>query len=127
MDFKQRLEHGNEMPTGKELLSEPESNAAGDYFGISNQNTSPPCLDLRLAGGNRKAMPYSFFTEINFDAEKGIEIFTTTKRIVINGRNLAKLFDYLATYRVRYVQGNIGSDPKEDGLFVKDILIEELN
>ena len=126
MDFKQRLEQGSEMPNGKEFLSEPESNTGGEYFGISNQATSPACLDLRLKGGNRKALPYSFFTEINYNIDTGIEIFTTTKRIIINGRNLSKLFDYLATYRVRYVQANIGSDPKEDGLFVKDITIEEI-
>jgi hypothetical protein len=126
MDFKQRLEQGNEMPNGKELLSEPENNNAGEFFGIANQATSPACLDLRLKSGNRKAIPYSFFTEINYNIEAGIEIFTTTKRIIINGRNLSKLFDYLATYRVRYVQASVGSDPKEDGLFVKDIMIEEL-
>ena len=77
--------------------------------------------------GSRRALPYSYFTEINFDNETGIEIFTTTKRIKIVGRNLSKLFDYLVTYRVRYIQANIGNDQKEEGLFVKEILFEELN
>ncbi len=127
MDFKQRLEQDKETSAGKEMAAEPADNFVNEYFAKSNIGSFPACLDLRLSNGKRKALPYSFFTEINFDNEAAIEIFTASKKITITGRNLATLFDYLATYRVKYVRANIGNDQKEDGLFVKEILIEEID
>ena len=58
--------------------------------------------------------------------DAGIEILTTGKRIRIIGRNLTSLFDQLITYRVRFVQANIGSNANEDGLFVKEIRVEDV-
>ena len=126
MDFKTRLEQDKERPAGKELSTEPEDNFTCKYFAKSNTGSFPACIDLRLPDGKRKALPYSFFTEINFDNETGIEIITSSKKITITGRNLATLFDYLVSYRVKFVRANIGNDQKEEGLFVKDILIEEI-
>ena len=128
MDFKQRIEQNGERPNKErtatsDILDVQEDN----FFATSNIGSLPACLDLRLANGKRKALPYSFFTEINFDDDMGIEIFTNSKKITITGRNLARLFDYLVTYRVRYVRANIGNDRKEEGLFVKEILIEQID
>jgi len=86
----------------------------------------PACHDLRLRDGKRKALPYNLFTEINFSIDTGIEITTSTKKIKITGRELFKLYDFLAAYRVRFIQGNAGTDPEDDGLFVEEISIEEL-
>jgi hypothetical protein len=127
MDFKQRLEAGREQIVANDSPGDPGDNFACDYFAKSNIGSLPACLDLRLSNGRRKALPYSYFIEINLDNELGIEICTNNKRIIITGRNLAKLFDYLVAYRVKYIQANIGNDPKEDGLFVNEILIEDLD
>jgi len=127
MDFRQRLEQSRPGLTKSELQDEPEDDFRSEYYAIDNIRSHPACLDFRMKEGSRRALPYSYFMEINFDNETGIEIFTATKKIKIVGRNLSKLFDYLVTYRVRYIQANIGNDQKEEGLFVKEILIEELN
>ena len=125
MDFRQRLEQNRTIPVDSERPAEPEDYFTCPYF-ATDRTQSPACLELRLRDGLRKALPYSYFTEMNFDSEAGIEILTGSKKIKITGRNLAKLFDYLVTYRVRFVQVNTGHDPQEDGLFVKGIMVEEL-
>lgn len=127
MDFRQRLEQSRLTPVSSDIPAEPNEHSIGLYFATDRTNNNPTCLDLRLAGGVRKAVPYAFVTEMNFDIDAGIEILACRKKIKIIGRNLTKLFDHLINFRVRYVQGNIGSDPDEDGLFVKEILIEELD
>jgi hypothetical protein len=126
MDFRQRLDQDRERPAGSKEFTQPEDNFTCDFFGIGNVGSYPACLDLRMPNGRHKALPYSYFMEMNFDPETGIEIITSVKKITITGRTLSKLFDYLVTYRVRYIQANIGNDGNEDGLFVKEIIIEEL-
>ena len=126
MDFRQRLEQSRIRPVTSEVTDEPEGHFASSYFAVDRVG-NPVCLDLRLKGGARKAVPYAFISEINFEIDAGIEILIQGKRINIVGRNLAKLFDHLIAYRVRYIQANIGSDPNEDGLFVKEIMFEEID
>lgn len=125
MDFRQRLEQSRTKQPVSAPTGEPEILVTSPYFAI-DRGSQPTCLDVRLKGGARKALPYTYITEMNFDIDEGIEILTSRKRIQIIGRNLSKLFDYLLTYRVRYVQGNVGSDGDEDGLFVKELLVEEI-
>ena len=127
MDFRQRLEQSRPGLTKNELSDEPEDDFRSEYYAIDNIRSHPACLDFRMKDGSRRALPYSYFTEMNFDNETGIEILTNSKKIIVTGRNLTKLFDYLVTYRVRYIKANIGNDQKEEGLFVKEIKIEELN
>lgn len=126
MDFRTRLEQGKQGHTNNTLSPEPDDSFCSDYFAVERVKSLPVCLDLRLSNGAHKALPYSYFTEMNFSTETGIEIFTSGKRIKITGRNLSKLFDYLVAYRVRYIQANVGNDQPENGLFVKEIIIEEM-
>lgn len=124
MDFRQRLEQNRNRPVSSDTPAEPDEQFSCPYF-ATERSGSPACLDLRLRGGARKAVPYSYFTEISYEIDAGIEILTGSKKITIIGRNLTKLFDYLIAYKVRYVQANIGSDANEDGLFVKEIMVED--
>ena len=78
MDFRQRLEQSRIKPIGNDAPAELEENFACPYF-ATDKTKSPACLELRLSGGNHKAIPYSYFTEINFEADAGIEILTTQK------------------------------------------------
>ena len=99
---------------------------SSDYFGVDNLRNAPACVDLRLADGNCRAIPYSYIIEINFSLSDGIEIISTTKKITITGRNLKALYNYLIAYRVKHIQANIGNDLGEEKiLFVKGIEIEE--
>jgi len=129
MNFRERLEQSREkLADIAETVSntELEDSYACEYFAIENIHRLPACLDLRLPDGRHKAVPYSHFTEIDFDNSGGIEITTATKKIKISGRDLGKLFDYLVAYRVRYVQASTGSDISENGLFGGEILIQEV-
>lgn len=124
MDFRQRLEQNRHTSGNSIAPAEPEEPVSYPYYGTITSHPSN-CLDLRLPRGVRKAFPYAFITEISYDIDAGIDILTQNKKITIIGRNLSKLFDHLIAYRVRYIQVNIGSDPDEGGLFVKEILIGE--
>ncbi len=125
MDFRQRLEQSRVRPANAEPPAEKDEHYACPYF-ATDRGKSPACLELRLPDGIRRAVPYAFFTEIIFDIDAGIEILTTQKRITITGRQLAKLYDYLVAYRVRFIQVHTGTDAEaEDGVFVYGILIEE--
>jgi hypothetical protein len=128
MNFRERIEQrrNNQYFTEPANVNYIEESFESDYFGIENLRNPLACIDLRPADGNRKAIPYIYIQEINFDATDGIEIITTTKRITIIGRDLSKLYDYLTVFRVKYIQVNIGTDANQDGLFVKEILIQEL-
>jgi len=124
MNYRERLAQSR-MPIPGERSAEPEDFVSCPYF-ATDKSRNPACLDLRFRNGERKAFPYAYFTQINFDAES-IEIRTARNKITITGRSLTRLYEYLVIYRVRYVQENIGIDTEEDGIFVKDILVEELD
>lgn len=109
---------------GDNLSGEPQ--VVSDYFGLDNVKKFPACIDLRLADGSSRAIPYSYIMEIAFEPSEGIEIITTTKKISITGRNLHKLYDYLTAYRVRFIKAHVGNDTADEGmLFVGRIGIEE--
>lgn len=98
-----------------------------EYYGVSNERNLPACINLRLADGSFKAIPYSYIMEISFEPSEGIEITTTTKKITISGRNLHRLYDYLTAYRVRFIKAHIGNDTADEGtLFVGNIGIGEV-
>jgi len=117
------LNRGDILPANENI----EECVSQKFFGIENNRIYPSCLDLRMADGRFKAIPYSYIVEINFDASEGIEIITATKLIVVEGRNLQLLYNYLTLYRVKYIQANIGFDlTDENTLFVREIKIEEI-
>ena len=126
MDFRQRLEQSNTRLVDKDAPADADNGGNCPFYAVDRVK-NPACLDLRLPEGMRFSMPYSYLTEISYDMEMGIEILTKRKRIVITGRYLDKLYEALITYRVKYVQTNIGNDGAEDGLFVKEILIGDVN
>lgn len=123
LDFRQRLEQSRTTPVSAEPLKEPEDQYSCTYFATDK---NPACLDLRSAKGSRKAFPYAYFTEMRYEPETGIELFTNSRKVTITGRNMTRLFDYLVRYRVQYVQEHQGNDGGDDGLFVEKISIEEL-
>ena len=124
MDFRTRLEQGRLAES--ETHPEADESPTSEYFATDRVKAYPVCLDLRLSPEARVALPYTHITEMHYNGETGIQILTSRKQISIHGRNLTQLFNCLINYRVRYVQANIGNDEPEDGLFVKEILIEDL-
>lgn len=84
------------------------------FFGVENIRNHPTCVDLRLADGTFRAIPYSYINEIIYNPAEGIEIFTPTKKVIVTGRNLKLLYNYLSAYRVKYIASNIGNDLSEE-------------
>ena len=132
MSFREKYQERNRLRLAELAANDntetEEELPVSDYYGIARVQKMPPCLDLRLADGCFKAVPYSHFSEIFFDPSEGIEILLATeKKILITGRNLHQLYDYLTTYRVRFIQANIGNDTAdEEVLFVSGIEIIEV-
>jgi hypothetical protein len=134
MGYKEVLQQrkpADENNTGEgDILAENNiTEIAADlkFFGVDNIRNYPTCIDLRLRDGSSRALPYSYIVEINFTPADGIEVVTTTKKVVIEGRNLQLLYNYLIAYRIKYIQSNTGHDlTDEKELFVKDIKIDDV-
>ena len=126
MNFRERLERDRvkRQPANDNMAV--VENIRSDYFGISNIPNMPACLDLRFSDGGRVAMPYSYINEIRFEPSNEILILTNTKKIKISGRDLEKLYDYLAMFRVRFVKALAGDDFEETGLCVSEIVIDDI-
>lgn len=129
MSFREKYQERNRLRLAElaanDNIEANEKLPVSDFFGVVRVQKMPPCLDLRLADGCFKAVPYSHFSEICFDPSEGIEILLATeKKILITGRNLHQLYEYLAAYRVRFIQANIGNDTTDDDeLFVGKIIV----
>lgn len=131
MSFREKYQERNRLRLAELAANDnaetDEKLPVSDFFGVVRVQKMPPCLDLRLADGCFKAVPYSHFSEISFDPSEGIEILLATeKKIIITGRNLHQLYEYLAAYRVRFIQAHIGNDTMEEGgVFVRNITLIE--
>lgn len=108
-------------------FEEHEKLPVSDFFKVERVRKMPPCLDLRLADGSFVAVPYSLVSLISFDPSEGIEIvLATEKKVLISGRNLHLIYEYLSAFRIRFIQANIGNDYiDEDALFVEGIEVAE--
>lgn len=109
-------------------FEEHEKLPVSDFFKVERVRKMPPCLDLRMADGSFVAVPYSLVSLISFDPSEGIEIaLATEKKVLITGRNLHLIYEYLSAFRVRFIQANIGNDiADEDVLFVEGIEVVEV-
>ena len=129
MNFRDRIEKNKETQSKPVAANnnEQEESVNYEYFGIENIRNSLTCIDLRFADGTRKALSYSYIMEISFTTSHEIEILSTSKKITITGRYLMRLYNCIVSYRVKYVQENMGTDANEEGLFIKHIKIEDIS
>ncbi len=85
------------------LEFEPEVPA--DAFSVvSADRHRKVMLELRLLGGNSKALAYSYLVAITFDPSHGIQMDFSGYTVTITGRNLRPLFDGLVSQRVAVVR-----------------------
>ena len=127
MNFRERIERRRELEEAPRASAELEEDGFdADYFGIENVRSLPASLVLRLPEGKRRSIPYMHSPEFIYDPSEGIEIITHNIRVKIIGRDLTRLFDYLAAYRVKYIQPHLGTDAKTPGLFVEEIKVDEI-
>lgn len=132
MDFREKYRERNRQRLAEFAANdnneEYEKLPVSDFFKVERVRKIPPCLDLRMADGSFVAVPYSLVSLISFDPSVGIEISLATERkVVIAGRNLHLIYEYLVSFRVRFIQANIGNDTfDEEVLFVEGIEIVEV-
>ncbi len=129
MNFRERILQGR-SELDKELEAannnQLENLFISDFFGVEAVRQSPACIDLRTAEGVRTSLPYSHIVRMDFDESEGIKITGTYMKVVIEGRELSKLYDYLSAFRVNYIKVGNGLDIKEEGLYVEEIIIEDV-
>ena len=89
------------------------------------ENTMVAMLDLRLPGGRRKALPYSYLSSVEFDPSKGLVCEYASCRVTITGRNLEPVYAAIANHTaLAVIQSASGFDKEEDGPFVEAIRVE---
>lgn len=119
-----REENNQLAPPMQQIVADEEISTP--FFGISGNRGIPTALSLMFKDGCSKAIPYSYITEMDFRPSEGVEISTTSKRLLITGRNLKIIFDYLVQFKVRYLRENIGADTTdENDLFIDGIEVTE--
>ncbi len=125
--IQEREQNHSDLDSSTQTNEVVEAFEKSSFYGLENVRNSVYCIDLRLSNGSYKALPYSHLVEFSFSPSDGIEILTTTQKVKITGRNLLTLYHFLAAYRVKYIQANIGNDLTEQkALFVREIKIEEV-
>lgn len=131
MDFREKYRERNRQRLAEfaanDNVEEFEKLPVSDFFKVERVRKMPPCLDLRMADGSFMAVPYSHFSQVSFNPSEGIEIsLATEKKVLISGRNLHQLYEYLIAFRIRFIQANIGNDcADENVLFVEGIEIKD--
>ena len=112
------------------LESANENNPATDYtdssscVGIEESGRIAYKLKLIFKNGNRHFFPYAYISEVAFDIEGRLTILTSEREIVIEGRGLDNLEEWIFESRVKWVkEDNRSFDPHEEGVFISSIQV----
>jgi len=82
-------------------------------------------LKFILKNGNRHFFPYAYISEVAFDIEGRLTILTSEREIIIEGRGLDNLEEWVFESRVKWVkEDNRSFDPHEEGIFISGIEVK---
>ncbi len=94
--------------------------------GIAESGRIAYKLKLIFKNGNRHFFPYAYMSEVAFDIEGRLTILTSEREIVIEGRGLDNLEEWIFESRVTWVkEDNRSFDPHEEGMFVRRIEVRD--
>jgi hypothetical protein len=94
--------------------------------GIAESGRIAYKLKLILKNGNRHFFPYAYMSEVAFDIEGRLTILTSEREIIIEGRGLDILEEWIFESRVKWVkEDNRSIDPLEEGVFVRRIEVKK--
>lgn len=118
------------MSSYKSLLLQREEQNLSDFkfYGIEPQSSAQAVmLDVRFGNGNFQALPYSYMTRIRFNPSEGIEVFVSDVKLLIIGRNMNTIYNYLVMHRLTYIQESLGDldDGDENEVFIEKIDVFE--
>jgi len=118
-------------------LSQPFENAnenypklpVGEHFscvGLESAGRNAYKLKLIFKNGDRRFFPYAYISEVGFDVEGKLTILTAEREIIIEGRGLDALEEWLFESKVRWVkEDNRSIDPYEENIFVAKIEVRD--
>ena len=98
-----------------------------DFFTLEKQtNKTAIMLDIEFENGDCLALPYAYLSKIKFDLSSGITITWGATTILIEGRNLKKLYKYLVRHKVNFIRESIDKldDEKAKQLYITKIEIK---
>lgn len=103
-----QTEENRKIPTLLDRSNSPvlKSRGKSKFFGISDERVGN-VLALKLVSsiGTQKAVHYhDIISPMDFDGHSEIILLTSAIKIIINGKNLDKLFDYIIQHRVMWVK-----------------------
>lgn len=91
-----------DQPRGSILKSRGKS----PYYGISDERTGN-VLALKIVSsvGLQRAIHYhDIISPMDFNGESEIILLTSSLKVIINGHNLERLFDYIIQHRVMWIK-----------------------
>lgn len=113
-------------------------------FTSANENTPPPpvqklsAVGLEVMGkqaqklrfilknGNRHVFSYAFIVEVIFEVEGCLSIYTSEREIIILGRGLDKVEEWIFESRVTWIREDARSfDPQDEEVFVAKIEVNK--
>ncbi len=93
-----------------------------DYtcFGITQKGTRAMCLKLILNKGEIVLVRYAgFLPHIPFNGRDEITILTSTIKVVVNGKHLEHLMDFIGEQRLAWIKC-AGYDSESDAMMMKE-------
>jgi len=118
-----------DLPDLDHPLESANENAPAPAFscvGIAESGRMAYKLKLIFKNGNRYFFPYAYMSEVNFEAEGRLIIRTSEREIIIEGRGLDNLEEWLFESRVAWVkEDNRSIDPHEEGIFISKIEVND--
>ena len=91
-------------------------------IGIAESGRIAYKLKLIFRNGNRVFFPYAYISEVAFDVEGRLTLLTSEREIIIEGRGLDNLEEWIFESRLKWVkEDNRSFDPHEEGIFVRRI------
>ncbi len=102
--------------------NEQEASLQEACFELLPKDEMAPKLKFIFRNGNRCTIPYAYLLRVEFDVAGVLSLFTSEKEIVIKGRGLGFLEDWLYDNQVIWVrESNITVDLGRDKVFIKSI------
>jgi hypothetical protein len=82
-----------------------KSRGNSQFYGLSNERELAITLKVITANGSQKAMHYhDIISPMDYNGDSEIILCTTRLKVVITGRNLDILFDYIIQHRVMWLK-----------------------
>lgn len=109
---------------GKERSKDEEDEKSRQYYGIETGNRFVKRFKLLLANGEVISVPYAYLPIIKLSSKQELAICTHDLTIVIKGRNLDKVEEWLNEEKILWIrESNTALDSEDTDVFISSIQI----